>query len=627
MALLGQSAFLKALGWALLNSIWQMAILWLVYLVLTASLRKLTADIKHSVAILLLGVGFVWFGATLAVQYFDYSKAPAIISAEAAEGTMAGFAGISLQTLEAALPYLSSIYLVIIVFLFFRFFTQYRYTRYVSTHSIQKLAPELRVYAAQIAERMGIKKNVQVWLSEIIDTPMTIGFWKPVILMPIASVNGLSIQQVEAILLHELAHIKRNDYLVNLMIATVDVILFFNPFSRLFIRAIRREREHSCDDLVLQFQYNPHAYASALLVIEQKRMMKVSLAMAATGKNNRMLLDRVKRILNMPVAPRYSNRIIGQLFAGLLLAFIAWSNPGNVIVKNILQPGTETAQTTSEVLIPVFTSDVAPSAARSAKTVKTADSDELLLELVPTDVAFAPAEPEEEDTPGEPTTETDDAASLIHTVALTDLKTYIQYTAPEFIQVAASTLRDYSISEPVTADKPVVALATTVTPFVPSQSFSYYFQDSTKPGTVVISKEEKAARESLQKALKALDEIDWSAVEKQLKVSGEKLDIHKLQLELKKSLEQVDWEKVNAETKLEMLQQEAQKRQDTYLRELTATMKQNRTNMQMQEHYNNLQKKILEDQIKCQQEQMQRQMELKQHLQKKYKPAKKIIHI
>ncbi|HYC27682.1 MAG TPA: M56 family metallopeptidase, partial [Chitinophagaceae bacterium] len=280
MALLGQSAFLKALGWALLNSIWQMAALWVIYLILSASLRKqLTAHVKHSLSILLLGTGSLWFALTLAVKYFDYSSYPTIVTVEAQEQNLSGMIGSSLQNLEAVLPYFSSLYLVAIVFLFFRFVLQYRYTQRVSTQSIHKLQPQFRIYVQQIAARMGIKKNIHVWLSEIVDTPMTIGFWKPIILMPIASVNGLSTQQVEAILLHELSHIKRNDYLVNLLVTTIDVILFFNPFSRLFIRTIKRERENSCDDLVLQFQYNAHAYASALLVIEQKRVMKVALGM------------------------------------------------------------------------------------------------------------------------------------------------------------------------------------------------------------------------------------------------------------------------------------------------------------------------------------------------------------
>jgi beta-lactamase regulating signal transducer with metallopeptidase domain len=612
MALLGQSAFLKALGWALLNSIWQMAILWLVYLLLSASLRKLTADIKHSVAILLLGAGFIWFGSTLAIKYLDYSESPTIVSSME-EIT----AGLSFQSLELALPYLSSLYLLVTLFLFFRFVSQYRYTKYVSTHATHKLKPELRLYVRQIAERMGIKKNVQVWLSEIVDTPMTIGFWKPIILMPIASVNGLSTQQVEAILLHELSHIRRNDYLVNLMIATIDVVLFFNPFSRLFIRTIKKEREHSCDDLVLQFEYHPHAYASALLAIEKRRMLKVSLAMAATGKNNRMLLDRVKRILNQPVSTRYNNRMVAHLFAGSLMAFIAWSNPGNVIVKNILQPEPQPALVIIEDPGPVFVSNGAPRP-NQPPSVKEEVHENQAIAPLEEDIMVATAYDDEE-TDEEP-------GNIIYTAAIEGMQQGMrqgltEYYAPTIVQVNENDMRDFSITEQPVTEKPITV---TVTPFVPSTSFSYYVQDSTKPGKIVVSQQEKSAKEALRQALKALDEIDWSSLEKDLKESGEKIDIAKLQEEIKKSLKKVDWEKVNAESKLEALQMEAEARKTQYLRELTTNSRQA---TQMQQHYQNLEKKILEDHIKCQQEQQIKQEELKKHLQKKSKPVKKTVHI
>src|ERR1700730_9685756 len=340
MALLGQSAFLKALGWALLNSIWQMGLLWMIFLLLTACMRKLTAQMKHSLAVVLLGSGFCWFAFTLAGQYLIYSEDPLIITLanqEASNQNVISLFGSLTGALEFSLPYLSIVYLGAALFLFFRFATQYRYTNFLCTQNVHKPSADLRVFVLQIAERMGIKKSIRLWLSEIVDTPMVIGYLKPVILMPIASVHGLSISQIEAIVLHELSHIKRNDYLVNLLIASIDIILFFNPFSKLFVRSIKKEREHSCDDLVMQFEYNPHAYASALLTIEQKRVMKLSLAMAATGRNNQLLLDRVKRILNQPVSQQYTNRMVPMLFSAFMVGFIAWSNPGNIIVRQILK--------------------------------------------------------------------------------------------------------------------------------------------------------------------------------------------------------------------------------------------------------------------------------------------------
>src|SRR5215210_5075301 len=128
MALLGQSAFLKALGWALVNSIWQMGLLWMIFLVMTACMRNLTARMKHSLAVILLGTGFAWFAITLALQYLNFSESPSLVmvAADASSSkNFIDFLGLSIKSLENSLPYFSIVYLGMTLFLFFRFTTQY----------------------------------------------------------------------------------------------------------------------------------------------------------------------------------------------------------------------------------------------------------------------------------------------------------------------------------------------------------------------------------------------------------------------------------------------------------------------------------------------------------------------
>jgi len=611
MALLGQSAFLKALGWALLNSVWQMGLLWVMFLLLTACMRKLTAQMKHSLAVIILGTGFCWFAFTLAAQYLNYSEHPTVINIigdEAKPATLLGFFGAFTKGLEFSLPYLSILYIGVTIFLFFRFSAQYRYTNYICTQNIHKPSVSIRIYVQQIAERMGIKKDIRVWLSEIVDTPMTIGFLKPIILMPIASVNGLSTQQVEALLLHELSHIRRNDYFVNLLIASVDILLFFNPFSKLFVRSIRKEREHSCDDLVMQFEYSAHSYASALLAIEQKRMMKLSLAMAATGRSNQLLLDRVKRILNLPVTQQYSNRLVPLLFSAVMIGFIAWSNPGNVIVREILQienPDPLVASVESEVKEVTFKQSPPPTKKQKQHPRK----------MVATITLKSPGELE---------TTKEEVLSTLEQYEVSAVNNNL--FAPSVIQAGYESMRDFSIAEPSTTLAPTVDLSLS-TPFVPSSSFSYYFvQDSTKPiAATTETLDEKAARESLLKALKAIDEIDWVSLEKQLKASGEKVDIKKFQEELKKSLKDLDWQRVNVEAKIESLKEQTRLNQVKLYKELKSTAE--GQNGQMQEHYSNMQKKIIDDQLKCQQDVQKKEQELKKYLNNKRVKVRKIVVI
>jgi hypothetical protein len=122
------------------------------------------------------------------------------------------------------------------------------------------------------------------------------------------------VRQVEAILLHELAHIRRHDYLVNLLLTAVHVLLYFNPFVKCFLKKIELERENCCDEMVLQFGYDRIGYASALLELE-KASHKISLAMGAASKNH--LLQRVESIVGVKRKQAFKRVQFAGVCAGL----------------------------------------------------------------------------------------------------------------------------------------------------------------------------------------------------------------------------------------------------------------------------------------------------------------------
>jgi hypothetical protein len=208
------------------------------------------------------------------------------------------------QVLTPALPYLSFAYLLVVFFLAVRHSIHHFHVIRLRRNGLHKVQPRIKLFVDTIAQRMGIQRSVKIWFSDLVDGPLTLGFYKPIILFPLAVVNQLSIEQVEAILLHELAHIRRHDYIINLLISWLGIVFFFNPFVRMMIREIRKEREHCCDDLVLQFKYEPHTYASALLSLEKSRFHHSGLVLAATGRSRQLLLDRIKRLSGQKIAPR-----------------------------------------------------------------------------------------------------------------------------------------------------------------------------------------------------------------------------------------------------------------------------------------------------------------------------------
>jgi bla regulator protein blaR1 len=205
-------------------------------------------------------------------------------------------------------------------FPFINFIRNYRYARIIRHNGISKAKVEWRMFVRKVAEHMEIAKPVQVWMSALVTSPVTIGYLKPVILLPMAAVNNLSTSQIEAILLHELSHIRRSDYLINLITKIIQTILYFNPFVKAFARSIAKERERSCDEMVMQFQYEPHGYASALLTLEKTAasIQHINLAMAAASSKKSELLHRIELIVGIKPKAVFSFNKLAGVLAGLL---------------------------------------------------------------------------------------------------------------------------------------------------------------------------------------------------------------------------------------------------------------------------------------------------------------------
>lgn len=309
-----QANLLQSLGWAVLNSLWQMALLWVVYKLILAFAKQARPAAKSLLASFLLFTGFAWFIFTFLHTYLGNNISgndlSSVLLNENAGNTVSAW-------LQRTLPLASVVYLVLLIIPALRFIRNYRYVQVIRSYGLSKLPADWRLFVNRTAARMGIKKPVLAWVSDLVSSPVTIGFWKPVILVPMAAINHLTTEQLEAVLLHELSHIRRYDYLVNLLINFIQTILYFNPFVKAFVKIVEREREKSCDEMVLQFQYDSYEYASALLTLEKTSRLQRPLALGAAGKKND-LLHRVETILGVQRKPVISFNKIAGLFAGLL---------------------------------------------------------------------------------------------------------------------------------------------------------------------------------------------------------------------------------------------------------------------------------------------------------------------
>ncbi|MEO6330723.1 MAG: M56 family metallopeptidase [Ginsengibacter sp.] len=330
-----QSVFLQALGWAIANSIWQGGILWIFYKTIIAFYNNSSSGFKNNLSTALLLGNFLWFVITFSLKVFHLNNGlpdhvanqvlyynPEFVSGNT------GFLNF-IHPVVFTLPYLSVAYLLLLLFFSVRLVNAYRIANFIRSNGLSRPGAEWGLFVEKVANHIRITKKIKIWFSKYVDVPATIGFLKPVILIPFASLNQLTTDQMEAIILHEISHIKRNDYLVNLFVSLVETILFFNPFVVLFGRIIKKERENCCDDFVLQYQYDRHSYASALLVLEQSRDQQFRLAIAATS-GRKQLLFRIKRIMEIKKNSdglNYGQKLLALVVSTGIICSIAWLTP------------------------------------------------------------------------------------------------------------------------------------------------------------------------------------------------------------------------------------------------------------------------------------------------------------
>lgn len=150
----------------------------------------------------------------------------------------------------------------------------------------------------ELANALGVKVPVRLLESELVKVPLVAGVLKPIILVPLGLMANMPASQVEAILLHELAHIRRRDFLVNLAQSFAETLFFFNPAVLWLSALLREEREHCCDDMAIEVTQSKTGYINALVSFQEYQLENnTPYAMAFPGKKNQ-LLNRIKRIID-----------------------------------------------------------------------------------------------------------------------------------------------------------------------------------------------------------------------------------------------------------------------------------------------------------------------------------------
>lgn len=254
--------FLTNIPLAIINNIGFLAILFLVYQVLKSLQEKEILPIKaahlFSMASIFQGLGLVQFIALL-----FYPKLGSAIITTGLDFVTAGINSLFMQAPIGWLSFIGFVYCLVLVGLIIKTgFQFYQLTALVRTSNFS----ESDKYTSFINNLPNYSsgRKVKLGISTSIETPISLGWIEPIILLPIALVNQLSIKEIESIILHEWAHILRNDYFFNLMTSFVQMVLFFNPFAYLFNKEISLQREIACDSFVLTTSVEKLDYLNTL---------------------------------------------------------------------------------------------------------------------------------------------------------------------------------------------------------------------------------------------------------------------------------------------------------------------------------------------------------------------------
>ena len=278
-----------ALGKTIFHSVWAGLLILAVFRMLLVAIpeRQSRRRYKLSVLFLLLLFGSVFATFLMLYKPYQLSSIP----------VLPGLIKSTPMTWEPNLLFTLCTYLYFAgaVFMLLRSLLSFSYLRSLR-RSGQRVPDEWVKRLKSLAGSLGINRQVAFLESDKVSGPLLIGFLKPAVMVPMGMFTHLSVSQVETILIHELYHLKRLDYLVNLMQLFIEALLFYHPAVWFISDRIRREREYCCDDAVVQLSNDPLNYAKALVCLAEKGIY-FRLAPGAGGSNRNHFVTRIGRII------------------------------------------------------------------------------------------------------------------------------------------------------------------------------------------------------------------------------------------------------------------------------------------------------------------------------------------
>jgi beta-lactamase regulating signal transducer with metallopeptidase domain len=327
-----------ALGWTLLHFCWQSAVIALLYALADRCLFRARTVVRYVVAIAMLGLLPVAAIATFIEQeqlviHFAQGAQPVVasqIGSLHASVKEAPFAAPAMADTELwiaghadrLMPWIDGVWLVGVCLLALRAAGGWRRLRSLRRNAQLTIPPAIQKSFATLIAQLHLVHPVTLRVSAEVISPMAMGIWRTSVILPLSVATSLPMEQLEAVLAHELAHIGRWDYFCNLVQTAIECLFFFHPAVWWMSRRTRELREMCCDEIAARTCADPGIYAEALLKMEEQRVEHLQLAVALHGKSG-ALLQRIRRVMGEPMMEQRSMSGVKIAAAGLVLAGLA----------------------------------------------------------------------------------------------------------------------------------------------------------------------------------------------------------------------------------------------------------------------------------------------------------------
>jgi beta-lactamase regulating signal transducer with metallopeptidase domain len=305
-----------AIAWTVVHSTWQILLIVLIAAIIQTSMHKRSASARYNVLVgasflialcSIITFGYLYEEAITVFATIQDTTSPNILNTNLTNAQIAyGYDTANVTWGNRIMEYVNSNILLIIaiwivgmVLALIKLVGNVSYVMYVKNNFNFPVDEYWSKLVNKISSSLAMNKQIELLESALVRSPIVVGFFKPMILFPIGAINRLDPSEVEAILAHELAHIKRNDFVINIVVSILESIYYYHPAMWWHTSQIRREREYCCDDIAIAYTGNRFGYAKSLVAVQEMALYSPSLAMAfANNENKNELLMRVNRLVH-----------------------------------------------------------------------------------------------------------------------------------------------------------------------------------------------------------------------------------------------------------------------------------------------------------------------------------------